>query len=102
MCCTCGVAVVVVVAADVAMRVSLLLRVCFHLPVLSSWNAGWLAVMVVGVCGFSFCIVSGGVFPVHVFGGGSLVNREVGKSVRLTRGVKKCQKEHTACLVLGP
>ena len=69
----------------------------FHLGM----QAGCMAVMVLGVYGFSFCIVSGGVFPLHVFGGGSLVNREVGKSVRLTRGVKKCQKEHTACLVLG-
>ena len=50
--------------------------VCIYLNVLSSGDAGWLAVMVLGVCGFSFCIVSGSVFPVHVFGGGSLVNRE--------------------------
>ena len=68
--------------------------VCIYLNVLSSGDAGWLAVMVLGVCGFSFCIVSGGVFPLHVFGGGCLVNREEGKSVRLTRGVKERWKEH--------
>ena len=45
-----------------------LLGACIYLCVLSSWDAGWLAVMVVGVCGSSFCIVSGGVFPVHVCG----------------------------------
>ena len=50
--------------------------VCIYLNVLSSWDAGWLAVMVLGVYDSSFCIVSGGVFPLYVFGGGSLVSRE--------------------------
>ena len=34
-------------------------------------------------------------FPLYVFGGGSLVNREVEKSMRLTRGIKERWKEHT-------